>query len=80
MRGETAWSWLSRAHRACAMPPPAARRRPGAAEQLLHLPPAGLRTAFSSFFLFLLFFFSLHSRLINSISSFSQIYQHLAFA
>lgn len=76
---------LSReAHRAGAMPPPAARRRPGAAEQPLPLPPAGRRTAFSSFFPLSLFFFlsptPFHSCLINYLPSFSQIYQHLAFA
>lgn len=86
--GWAAWPWRGReAHRAGAMPPPAARRRPGAAEQPLPLPPAGLRTSFSSFF-FLLFFSSfpssspppLHSCLIHYLPSFSQIYQHLAFA
>lgn len=51
---------LSReAHRAGAMPPPAARRRPGAAEQTLPLPPSGRRTAFFGYFFFSFLFFSL---------------------
>lgn len=61
----------------CRLPPPGGVLGPRSS--CYPVPPAGRRTAFSGFF-FLSFFPSLHSCLINSLPSFSQIYQHLAFA
>ena len=81
----TAWPTLSsRAHWAGAMPPLATRGRPSAAEQLLPRPQVSGLLLGAFFFFFSIFFFffglpSLRPHLINSLPSFSQIYQHLAF-